>query len=276
MGGGIPILRPLGTDLAANALTEIYGILNGTTNYILTKMIKEGLPFETALAEAQAMGYAEADPTADVEGHDACRKICILASLAFGRHVFPSQVPTQGITGVTLDDVALAETAGKRIKLLGRTFLQKDGKIIAYVAPHLIDESNLISGVDDVFNGIMVRGNAVDDVMFYGRGAGKLPTASAVAADILDVVKNRGRQVGLGWAPGGDDVMGNYMEVPMAWFIRSEVEPDQIASLLGDVEGFQSQYVPGQWGYLTQEMTRRELDDRLREIPVKTVLPLLA
>ena len=191
VGGGIPILRPLTSCLAANEITEIYGILNGTTNYILTKMIKEGLSFDTALRQAQEKGYAEADPTADIEGHDACRKICILASLAFGRHVYPRQVPTTGITGVTSGDVALAHAAGKRIKLLGRTLRLDDGKIIAYVAPHLIDDGEQLAGVEDVFNGIVVRGNAIGDVMFYGRGAGKLPTASAVAGDIIDAVKHR-------------------------------------------------------------------------------------
>ena len=165
VGGGIPILRPLTSCLAANEITEIYGILNGTTNYILTKMIKEGLSFDTALRQAQEKGYAEADPTADIEGHDACRKICILASLAFGRHVYPRQVPTTGITGVTSGDVALAHAAGKRIKLLGRTLRLDDGKIIAYVAPHLIDDGEQLAGVEDVFNGIVVRGNAIGDVM---------------------------------------------------------------------------------------------------------------
>lgn len=171
VGGGIPIIRPLGSCLAANEITEIYGILNGTTNYILTKMIKEGLSFDTALAQAQEKGYAEADPTADVEGFDACRKICILASLSFGRHIYPAQVPTQGITGITSEDVALAEAAGMKIKLLGRAVRQEDGKVVAYVAPHLIPEDQQLAGVEDVFNGIVVRGDAHRgcDVLWPGR-----------------------------------------------------------------------------------------------------------
>ena len=272
VGGGIPILRPLGTDLAANEITEIYGILNGTTNYILTKMIREGAPFETALGEAQAMGYAEADPSADVDGHDACRKICILASLAFGRHVFPSQVPTQGISQVTLADVALAESAGMRIKLLGRTLRQSDGKVVAYVAPHLIREDNLLASVEDVFNGIVVRGNAVDDVLFYGRGAGKLPTASAVAADILDVVKNRGRRVGLGWRPGGDGVVGDPRRLPMRWYVRCEgSEPETLPA--GAVI-LRREDAPGSWGVLTETMTRKALE--AAGLPAKLILPVLA
>ena len=139
VGGGIPIIRPLNQCLAANEIEEICGILNGTTNYILTRMIRAGLSFDAALKEAQANGYAEADPTADIEGHDACRKICILASLAFGRHIYPRQVPTEGITAVTLADVAYADSCGKKIKLLGRAIRQDDGKVCAYVAPHLVD-----------------------------------------------------------------------------------------------------------------------------------------
>ena len=142
VGGGIPIIRPLSQCLAANEILEIYGILNGTTNYILTRMIRAGLTFGAALKEAQEKGYAERDPSADVEGHDACRKICILADIAFGRHISPAQVPTQGITGVTLADVDYAESAGKKIKLLGRAIHREDGKVCAYVAPHLVDQSD--------------------------------------------------------------------------------------------------------------------------------------
>ena len=185
VGGGIPILHPLSQCLTANKLSEVRGILNGTTNYILTHMIGTGLSFEEALKEAQARGYAEHDPTADVEGLDACRKICILASIAFGRHVYPHQVPTKGITQVTLADVSYADAAGMKVKLLGRALRQGD-KVMAYVAPHFVRDTNPLAGVEDVFNAITVRGNAIGDVMFYGRGAGKLPTASAVVADVID------------------------------------------------------------------------------------------
>ena len=185
VGGGIPVLRPIAQCLAANEIDEIYGILNGTTNYILTRMIKAGLTFEKALSEAQEMGYAERDPSADIEGHDACRKICILAALAFGEHVYPQQVSTQGIRSISLADVAYADSCGYKIKLLGRARRLEEGKVCAFVAPHLVQGENPLAGVEDVFNAIAVRGNAVGDTMFYGRGAGKLPTASAVVADVL-------------------------------------------------------------------------------------------
>ena len=199
VGGGIPVLRPLHQCLAANEIEEVFGILNGTTNYILTRMVRAGVTFEAALCEAQSLGYAEQDPTADVEGHDACRKICILADLAFGREILPEDVPTEGISGVTLRDVELVEKAGWRVKLLGRALRQEDGRVSAYVAPHLVRAEHPIAGVEDVFNAIMVRGNAVGEVMFYGPGAGSLPTASAVVADVLDAAQHQEKRKKIGW-----------------------------------------------------------------------------
>ena len=275
VGGGIPIIRPLGSCLAANEISEIYGILNGTTNYILTKMIKEGLSFDTALKQAQEKGYAEADPTADVEGFDACRKICILASLAFGRHIVPAQVPTQGITGVTAEDVALAEAAGMNIKLLGRAIRQEDGKVVAYVAPHLIPKEQQLAGVEDVFNGIVVRGDAIGDVMFYGRGAGKLPTASAVSADVIDAVKHKAYRQNMDWAPGGDDVVGNVSALPICWFLRTEEAPERIAAAFGEVKTVSAVALPGQTGVLTGSMTKTELEQRLAACKALTCLPVL-
>lgn len=275
VGGGIPIIRPLGSCLAANEISEIYGILNGTTNYILTKMIKEGLSFDTALKQAQEKGYAEADPTADVEGFDACRKICILASLAFGRHIVPAQVPTQGITGVTAEDVALAEAAGMNIKLLGRAIRQEDGKVAAYVAPHLIPKEQQLAGVEDVFNGIVVRGDAIGDVMFYGRGAGKLPTASAVSADVIDAVKHKAYRQNMDWAPGGDDVVGSVSALPLCWFLRTEEAPERIAAAFGEVKTVSAAALPGQTGVLTGPMAKTELEQRLAACKVLTCLPVL-
>ena len=275
VGGGIPIIRPLGSCLAANEISEIYGILNGTTNYILTKMIKEGLSFDTALAQAQEKGYAEADPTADVEGHDACRKICILASLSFGRHIYPSSVPTTGITGITAEDVALAETAGMKIKLLGRALRQEDGKVVAYVSPHLIPEDHQLAGVEDVFNGIVVCGDAIGDVMFYGRGAGKLPTASAVSADIIDAVKHKARRQNMDWAPGGDEVVGDYSQLPMKWYIRTSERDVRIGTVFGDVETVTAQEASGDTAVFTGLLTRQELDRRLEGFEAKTCLPVL-
>ena len=170
VGGGIPILHPLTQCMAANRIDEVYGILNGTTNYILTRMVRTGAFFSDALREAQAKGYAEADPTADVEGIDAGRKICILADLAFGHQVDPASVPMEGITKLSLRDVKIAQRAGYRIKLLGRAVRLPGGGRTAYVAPHLIPEENPISNVEDVFNAVVVRGNATGEVMFYGKG----------------------------------------------------------------------------------------------------------
>ena len=200
VGGGIPILRPLTSCLAANELTQVTGILNGTTNYILTRMIRAGLTFEQALKEAQDNGYAEKDPTADVDGHDACRKICILAALSFGQHVYPDQVPTEGIRNVTLEDVAYADSCGYKIKLLGRCLRLEGGRRTAYVAPHLISEENPMSDVNDVFNAVVVRGNATGEVMFYGKGAGELPTASACVADVIECLQEERHRPEIGWS----------------------------------------------------------------------------
>ena len=202
VGGGIPIIRPLHQCLGANEITEIAGILNGTTNFILTKMIREGSTFDAALAEAQRLGYAERNPAADVEGMDACRKICILASLAFGSHIYPDKVPTQGITQITPEDVQYASDWGGVIKLLGRAKLGGDKKVQIAVSPCFISRESQIASVDDVFNGILVRGDATGDVVFYGKGAGKLPTASAVVADIIDVLKAQDTIATLHWKDG--------------------------------------------------------------------------
>ena len=221
VGGGIPIIRPISQCLAANELSEIAGILNGTTNYILTRMIRAGLSFETALKEAQANGYAERDPSADVEGADACRKICILASLAFGHHIYPEQVPTEGITHITLSDVAFARSGGMKIKLLGRAIRREaDDKVCAYVAPHLVLDESPLANVEDVFNAISVKGDAIGDVMFYGRGAGKLPTASAVVADVMDAAKHLKQKKYIIWEQGGPDVVYSIDEIKNRWYVR--------------------------------------------------------
>lgn len=220
VGGGIPIIRPISQCLAANELTEITGILNGTTNYILTRMIRAGLPFEDALKEAQEKGYAERDPSADIEGADACRKICILASLAFGHHIYPDQVPTEGITHITLSDVAFARSCGMKIKLLGRAIRREDDKVCAYVAPHLVPDESPLANVEDVFNAISVKGDAIGDVMFYGRGAGKLPTASAVVADVIDAAKHLKSKKYITWEDGGPDTVYSIDEVKSRWYVR--------------------------------------------------------
>ena len=264
VGGGIPIIRPLNQCLAANEISEICGILNGTTNYILTRMIKAGLSFDTALKEAQANGYAEQDPTADVEGHDACRKICILASLAFGRHVYPSQVPTEGISSVTLADVAYADSCGKKIKLLGRAIRREGDRVTAYVAPHLVDGEDPLSGVEDVFNAITVKGDAIGDVMFYGRGAGKLPTASAVVADVIDAAKHMKTKKYLGWGPGGADLAIPPDDLVSAWYVRAQGTPDAVKAALGNVTFLGRAGAPeGEVAFLAEPMIRANLETAL-------------
>ena len=205
VGGGIPILRPIAQCLAANEILEVKGILNGTTNYILNKMIVDNMDFDSALSLAQEMGFAEKNPAADIEGHDACRKICILAALAFGKHVYPEQVITEGITKITLTDVEYADSFDCAIKLIGSAKKLNEGKITATVKPMLVSRSHILSDVDGVFNAIMVTGDAVGDVVFYGKGAGKMPTASAVVADVIDCAKHLHARKYVDWSEGSTD-----------------------------------------------------------------------
>ena len=277
VGGGIPIIRPLNQCLAANEIEEICGILNGTTNYILTRMIRAGLSFEAALKEAQQNGYAEQDPTADIEGHDACRKICILASLAFGRHVYPRQVPTEGITGVTLADVAYADACGKKIKLLGRAIHREDGKVCAYVAPHLVDGEDPLAGVEDVFNAIAVKGNAIGDVMFYGRGAGKLPTASAVVADVIDAARHKDEKKRMFWSEGGDDVAVPPTDLESVWYVRVEGRLEEVKAAFPEAALMPRAGAPeNEFAFLTPKaMTRSALDASLSRLSPCSVFRVL-
>ncbi len=277
VGGGIPIIRPILQCLAANEILEICGILNGTTNYILTRMIRAGVSFEDALREAQELGYAERDPSADIDGHDACRKICILATISFGQHIYPEQVPTEGIRGVALADVDYAGSAGKKIKLLGRALRMPDGRLCAYVAPHLIDDACPLAGVEDVFNGISVRGDAIGDVMFYGRGAGKLPTASAVVGDVIDAAKHIKARKYMDWAPGGPDVVCSTEELKSRWYVRAGVPEEALRARLGEVKPLIRQEASqGESACLTERaLSRGELDELLRGLDVRSVIRVL-
>ena len=219
VGGGIPIIRPLYSSLVSNELTDVIGILNGTTNYILTKMIKDGETFDIALKGAQDNGYAEKDPTADVEGHDTCRKIAILSSLAFGKYVNSEDIQTEGITKITLQDVAYANEFGGVIKLVGIAEKTANG-VYARVCPAILKKGHPLSGIDDVFNGIMVRGEGLGDVMFYGRGAGSLPTASAVVSDIVEIIKHKGTHIALGWVKGEEGYLKDADEQAFRFYIR--------------------------------------------------------
>lgn len=255
VGGGIPVLRPLYFDLAGNEISEVAGIVNGTTNYILTKMFTEGAAFEDVLKDAQAKGYAEANPAADVEGLDACRKACILSALSFGFHVYPDQVATEGITSITAEDVAVAATGGMKIKLLGRTLKTADGKVCAYVAPHYIPMSCQLAHVDDVFNALLVRGNAVNETMFYGPGAGKLPTASAVVGDMVDAAWHLEARRPLDWADAQPASMLDSRELPMAYVVRTDAPQAEVEAKLGKAEKL------GKDGYkLLQPMTKAAIE----------------
>ena len=260
VGGGVPIIRPLSQCLAANQIPEICGILNGTTNYILTQMIQKGDSFDAALKQAQEKGYAERDPSDDINGADACRKICILASLTFGHHVYPEQVPTEGITGVTNADVENAARAGCRVKLLGRAVQQPDGRVAAYVAPHLVPESQLLSDVDGVFNGILVRGNAIGDVIFYGQGAGKLPTASAVVADVIDAAKHLGARKFIDWEEGGDRYVCDPATLSDRWYVRCGLDQARIENAVGPVEKV------GEGAYILPAMSGEALHAKLGQV----------
>ena len=236
VGGGIPIIRPLNQSLTADEIDEITGILNGTTNYMLTKMDTEGADYDAVLKEAQDKGYAERHPEADVEGYDACRKIAILSSLAFGQQVDFEDIYTEGITSITAEDIRYATAMNKSIKLLGNSW-RVDGKIYAMVCPMLLDNAHPLSGVNDVFNAIFVRGNMVDETMFYGKGAGKLPTASAVAADVVDCVKHTGKNIKILWNPE-KLTLSDLGDFERQYFVRmpADAEAKAITAAFGAVE----------------------------------------
>lgn len=233
VGGAIPIIRPLHKCLAANKINWVAGILNGTTNFILTKMYNDNMAFDDALKLAQELGYAEKDPTADIEGFDACRKICIISSLVYGKHVYPKSVYTKGISKIDLKDVQVADEMGYSIKLIARVTKLENGKILPTVMPMLVPHSNIMSGVNDVFNAVLVDGDAVDKTMFYGRGAGKFPTASAVAGDLIDSVKHQRTVFSQSWESAEDD---SFIASPdcfkAKWYIRDDKKSYITADLL--------------------------------------------
>ncbi len=251
VGGGIPVIKPLVSCLAANEITEISGILNGTTNYILTQMIKNGRSFDEALRGAQENGYAEKNPSADVDGIDTCRKIAILGSLAFGKYVDCTHIKTRGISGVTLEDVKYTDRLGYVIKLIGCARRENDGAY-ASVAPMLLPKSDPLAGIDDVFNGVKINGSFVGDVMFYGRGAGKLPTASAVVADIIDTLENRGKSLKMSWEDSEDGYLVTEDKRPAKYYLRvSGGSAPADAVSIG---------IDGEYAYITPAMTEAEAD----------------
>ena len=274
VGGGIPIIRPMSQCLAANHIEGIAGILNGTTNFILTKMIEDDMSFEDALKLAQKNGYAEKDPTADIEGHDACRKVCILASLAFGKHVYPSQVETEGISNITLEDVSYIHSANGVIKLLGQIKYIDENNIAAFVGPAVVYNGSQLASVRDVFNAILVRGDAVGDVCFYGRGAGKLPTASAVVADMVDCAKHIDRRKVFGWGPGEEDYVVDYKtQLEMPFYVRAKLSETEVMSMFNDVKFLSRKGQPSdEVAFITDSMTQAKLYEILGDSKVLNVI----
>ena len=264
VGGGIPIIRPLNASLTPERVDGITGILNGTTNYILTKMEKEGSDFDTVLKEAQDKGYAERNPEADVEGYDACRKIAILSSLIYGKNVNFEHIYTEGITKITTNDFAYAKKAGYTIKLLAMS-KEVDGKYFAMVTPCMINDQNPLYFVNDVFNGILVHGNTLGNTMYYGAGAGKLPTASAVVSDIIDCVKHLGKTVFCFWdkeeltlSSMDDSVKRFFVRVKDADFAKAK-------EVFGDVEEIDAQ-IAGEKGFFTQAMSAKAFKEKRAQV----------
>ena len=270
VGGGIPIIRPISQCLAANIVDEIAGILNGTTNFILTKMIEDGMQFDAALKLAQDLGFAERNPAADIEGHDACRKICILASLAFGKHVYPDSVHTEGITEITLEDVKYAEAYNCVIKLIGKVKRLDDGKIDIIVAPMFVPNKSQLANIDYEFNGIMVRGDCTGDVVFYGKGAGKLPTASAVVADVVDCCKHLKTRKFLFWADGNGDNILPYEDSVTAMYIRANATMELAQEVFGCVDKIEKADSPeGEIAFVTAQLPYGEILEKISALESK-------
>lgn len=260
VGGGIPIIRPLNSSLTADEIEEITGILNGTTNYILSKMTFEGLEFADVLKDAQSRGYAEADPTADVEGYDACRKIAILTSLVCGQQVDFEDIYTEGISKISADDIKYAKAMGLVIKLLATSRKTKEG-YCAMVAPFMLSQQHPLYSVNDVFNAIFVHGNVLGDAMFYGSGAGKLPTASAVVADIVDIAKHLHKNILMSWSSKKMDLVDKGRS-ESRFFVRSTEDKEKVKSLFGEVEFVEAPEISGEVGFLTGKMSEEDFEKK--------------
>lgn len=270
VGGGIPIIKPLYECLAANEITSIAGILNGTTNYILTAMLNQGENFEDALKEAQAKGYAEADSSDDIEGKDSCRKLAILSSIAYGHYVDFNQISTKGIAEISYDDLKLAELMNSKIKLVAYSGIN-EGKIFAQVAPVIMDKSHALANVDDVFNAIFVSGDSIGDVMFYGRGAGRLPTASAVVGDVIDIVKSIDRGNERIWAISANNIMIDSGESESNYVIRVKIRSKEeaikfIETLFGKVKIEEFENFENQLIVTTNKEKEKNIDDKIGQM----------
>ena len=268
VGGGIPIIRPLNKCLTADEIEEITGILNGTTNYMLTKMADEGADFDEVLKDAQEKGYAEKDPTADIEGHDPCRKIAILTSLVCGRQVDFEDIHCEGITKITATDMAYAKAMGRSIKLLASSRLE-DGSYSCMVAPFMLPATHPLCGVNGVFNGIFVHGNVLGDAMFYGSGAGKLPTASAVIADVVDMVKHQNTNIFIDWSEEKQELL-DYKASRNAFFVRTTSDKATIEAAFGQVAYVEADIAgtEGETAFTTEVMTEAEFEEQAARIEV--------
>lgn len=266
-GGGIPIIRPLNSSLTADEIDEITGILNGTTNYILSKMSKEGSEFAEVLKDAQDKGYAERNPEADVEGYDACRKIAILSSLAFGNHVDFEDIYTEGITKITAEDIQYANQMHVAIKLLASS-KRIDDKFYAMVAPFMINETHPLYSVNDVFNGIFVHGNVLGDAMFYGSGAGKLPTASAVVADVVDAAKHQNRTIMTFWSSKKIELT-SVDNAQRKFFVRVSTDKDaKVNELFGNVEKIHVDGLSNEFAFITDSMKEKEFEEKAKALGI--------
>lgn len=266
VGGGIPIIRPLNYSLTAEKIDGITGILNGTTNYILSKMEKEAADFEEVLKEAQEKGYAERNPEADVEGYDACRKIAILSSLMCGRNVKYEDIYTEGITKITPTDFVYAHAMGKTIKLLAQS-KEVDGKFYAMVAPFMISKQHPLYMVNDVFNAVCVHGNMLGDSMYYGRGAGKLPTASAVVSDVVDCARHIGKVIMCFWDDQDVELTG-IEQASRRFFVRVEAKKETKAIHTFERVSVIEADVTGEFAFVTEQMPEKEFNDKAEEVGI--------
>lgn len=266
VGGGIPIIRSVNTALTAERIEAVTAILNGTTNYILTKMADEGMDYEQALRQAQELGYAERNPEADVEGYDACRKLAILSSLITGRNVNAEEIYTEGITRITGADFEYAGLGRMVMKQLATGKMQEDGSVLAMVAPFLIPVGHPLATVNDVFNAVLVTGNMLGDVIFYGRGAGKLPTASAVVADVIDCAKHKGKNVICIWDKEAAQV-ADVKDIRRRFFIRVEKQAHETTeSIFAGGESLVLSDEREDFGFLTPAMKEKEFEEKCAKL----------
>lgn len=273
VGGGIPIIRPLVSSITSDAVTEITGILNGTTNYMLTKMSEDGLDYDAVLEDAQERGYAERNPAADVEGHDARRKIAILSSLAFGKYVDYEDVYTEGITKITSADFAYAKVLGGRIKLFGTSKKKDDGSISTMVCPVMITNEHPLFAVNDVMNAILVRGESMGDLMFYGAGAGKLPTASAVVADVVNAARNPKITEIAPYEPGKMTV-SDHLKSTHSYFVRVKGSDANAVAESFKAKQIVDAGIADEFGLITAEWAENEFDALCENYPVVSVIRL--